>query len=281
MSPAVGGAGGRGELIVVKLGGTTLADQRAVLDEVAARSRTHRVVLVHGGGKRLTEWLSRMGVESRFEGGLRVTDDAALEVALAVLRGVINAELVAVLRSSGTDAVGLCGVDGGLLISERIPSLGRVATVTGARAGLIDAVLDTGALPVIAPLALDQDGVICNVNGDDAAAGLAGALGARLILLTDTDGVRGADGQRIPSITDRETEALIATGVISGGMVPKVRCSLRALAWGAPETVIADGAVANALSRALDDPGFGTRSRPATASAPAAPRHPPTAGTAA
>lgn len=255
----------QGELVVVKLGGTTLADQRAVLDEVAARAATDRIVLVHGGGKRLTEWLSRLGVESRFEGGLRVTDDAALEVALAVLRGVINAELVAILRSAGADAVGLSGVDGGLLVAERIPSLGRVATVTGARGALLATLLAAGALPVMAPLALDQDGVICNVNADDAAAGLAGALGARLILLTDTDGVRGADGQRIARLTDRETEALIASGVISGGMVPKVSCSLRALAWGAPETVIADGAAPDALSRALDDPGFGTRSRTAGA----------------
>lgn len=264
-STAGGGAPDRGELIVVKLGGTTLAEQRAVLDEVAQRSHRDRIVLVHGGGKRLTQWLDRMGVESRFENGLRVTDDAALEVALAVLGGVINGELVSVLRSAGADAVGLRGIDGALLVAERIPSLGRVATVTGARSGLLEAILANGALPVIAPLALDADGVICNVNADDAAAGLAGALGARLILLTDTDGVRGADGQRIPFITDRETEALIESGVISGGMVPKVRCSLRALGWGAPETVIADGAAPDALSRALDDPGFGTRSRPAAA----------------
>ncbi|MFO1539449.1 MAG: acetylglutamate kinase [Chloroflexota bacterium] len=252
-----------GELVVVKLGGTTLAEQRAVLDAVAARAAHDRVVLVHGGGKRLTEWLSRMGVESHFEGGLRVTDDAALEVALAVLRGVINAELVSVLRAAGADAVGLSGVDGGLLISERIPTLGRVATVTGARGALLATLLDAGVLPVIAPLALDADGTICNVNADDAAAGLAGALGARLVLLTDTDGVRGADGQRIAAITDRECERLIDSGVISGGMVPKVRCALRALAWGAPEVVIADGATDDALGRALADPGFGTRARAA------------------
>ena len=91
-----------------------------------------------------------------------------------MLRGVINAELVSVLRAAGADAVGLCGVDGGLLISERILALGRVATVIGARGGLLEAILATGSLPVIAPLALDQEGVICNVNGDDAAAGLAG-----------------------------------------------------------------------------------------------------------
>jgi acetylglutamate kinase len=255
------GQAARGELIVVKLGGTTLAEQRTVLDEVAALAATTRIVLVHGGGKRLTAWLARMGVESRFEGGLRVTDDAALEVALAVLRGVVNAELVAVLRAAGADAVGLSGIDGGLLVAERIPGLGRVATVTGARAALLDVLLGAGSLPVIAPLALDADGVPCNVNADDAAAGLAGALGARLVLLTDTDGVRGADGARIPLLTDVETERLIADGTIAGGMVPKVRCSLRALAWGATETVIADGAAEGALRRSLGDPAFGTRSR--------------------
>ncbi len=258
-------AADRGELIVVKLGGTTLADQRATLEEVAGRSHEDRIVLVHGGGRRLTQWLDRMGVASHFENGLRVTDDAALEVALAVLGGVINGELVSVLRGAGADAVGLRGIDGALLVAERVPSLGRVATVTGARAGLLEAILATGALPVIAPLALDAEGVICNVNADDAAAGLAGALGARLVLLTDTDGVRGSDGRRIARLTDRQTEALIAEGVISGGMVPKVRCSLRALAWGAPETVIADGAAPDALRRALDDPDFGTRSRSAAA----------------
>ena len=157
----------------------------------------------------------------------------------------------------------VCGVDGGMLLAERMPRLGRVATVTGARTGLLATLLAARSLPVVAPLALDADGVICNVNADDAAAGLAGALGARLVLLTDTDGVRGADGQRLAALTDTESEALIASGVIAGGMVPKVRCSLRALAWGAPQTVIADGRAPAALSRALDDPSFGTRSTPA------------------
>src|SRR5262245_3045364 len=102
-------------MIVLKLGRTTLAEQRSVLEEVAARSAADRMIVVHGGGKRLTDWLTRMGVESRFENGLRVTDDDALEVALAVLRGVVNAELVAGLRALGADAVGVSGVDGGLL----------------------------------------------------------------------------------------------------------------------------------------------------------------------
>ena len=126
------------EIVVVKLGGTTLADQRQVLAEVAAVARKRPVVLVHGGGKRMTEWLERLGVPTHFEGGLRVTDPAALEVAAAVLRGVVNSELVAALRDVGCDAVGLSGVDGGLLIGQRLPDVGLVATVVGIRRDLID-----------------------------------------------------------------------------------------------------------------------------------------------
>jgi acetylglutamate kinase len=272
------------ELLVVKLGGTTLAEQRSVLEEIAALSASWDVVVVHGGGKRLTEWLGRLGVETRFEAGLRVTDDAALEVAVAVLDGVVNSELVATLRSLGADAAGLSGVDGGLLIAERIPALGRVATVVGARPALLYALFAAGKVPVVAPLATDEAGEICNVNADDVAAGLAGGLNARLILLTDADGVRGADGQRIPSLDPTEAERLIEDGVIGGGMVPKVRSGLRALAWakaaaeGSPappvpsiEVVIADGGAPAALRRALDDLSFGTRLRAAAGSAPRGP----------
>lgn len=245
--------------VVVKLGGTTLAEQAATLAEVVERSRADRLVLVHGGGKRLTAWLTRMGVESRFEGGLRVTDDAALEVALGVLRGVVNAELVAALRSAGADAVGWSGVDGGTLTGSRVAGLGRVVSVDSVRTGPLDALLAAGLLPVVAPAALDAHGVICNVNADDAAAALAGALGARLVLLTDTDGVWGADGRRIPTLTVAESDRLIADGVIAGGMVPKVRCAERAMRGGAVQAVIADGGAPDALARSLDDPSFGTR----------------------
>jgi acetylglutamate kinase len=246
-------------IVVVKLGGTTLAEQTQTLRDVAQRSRTQRIVLVHGGGKRLTEWLGRMGVESRFEGGLRVTDDAALEVALGVLRGVINAELVAVLRDMGADAAGWSGVDGATLRGDRVSGLGRVVSISEVRTELLDLLLERGAMPVVAPAALDLDGVICNVNADDAAAALAGALGARLVLLTDADGVRDAGGQRIPTLTTEASERLIAAGVIAGGMVPKVRCAVRAIDSGARQVVIADGAAIGALDRALDDAGFGTR----------------------
>lgn len=247
------------ELIVVKLGGTTLAEQAGVLEEIAQLGRTQDLVVVHGGGQRLTQWMARLGIASRFEGGLRVTDDAALEAALAILRGVINTDLVAALQDQGADAVGISGVDGGLLVAERIPELGRVASVIGARPSVIYALLAAGKLPVVAPIARDEHGVICNVNADDVAAGLAGGLGARLVLLTDVDGVRGGDGQRIGSMDATAARALLEGGVITGGMVPKVRASLQALAYGAGEAVIADGGAPAALARALDDPRFGTR----------------------
>ena len=193
------------EIVVVKLGGTTLADQQQVLAEVAAVARKRPVVLVHGGGKRMTEWLERLGVQTRFEGGLRVTDPAALEVAAAVLRGVVNSELVAALRDVGCDAVGLSGVDGGLLIGQRLPDVGLVAhgrPASGATSWTSLLVADQ--VPVVAPLARDEEGVVCNVNADDAAAGLAAGLGARqLVLMTDVDGVRDGDGDKLDSITRR------------------------------------------------------------------------------
>jgi acetylglutamate kinase len=248
------------EILVVKLGGTTIAEQSQVLTEVAAVARRRPVILVHGGGKRITEWLDRMGVPSRFENGLRVTDEAALEVAAAVLRGVVNSELVAGLRDLGVDAVGLSGVDGGLLVSERVPGIGLVAHVVGLRRDLLDAILVGGQVPVVAPLARDEDGIVCNVNADDAAAGIAAGLGARqLVLMTDVDGVRDADGNRLDSLTSDEAEGLIASGVIGGGMVPKIRAALAALAWDGSEAIIADASAEHALERALTDPTFGTR----------------------
>jgi len=248
------------EVLVLKLGGTTLVDQSHVLDEVAAVARKRPVVLVHGGGKRITEWLERLGVASKFEGGLRVTDAAALEVAAAVLRGVVNSELVSDLRDRGVDAVGLSGVDGGFMIAERIPTLGLVAHVVGIRRDFLDQLLVAGQIAVVAPLARDESGVICNVNADDAAAGIAAGLGARqLVLMTDVDGIRDAAGHKIATMSAIEAERLIADGVIKGGMVPKIRAALQAVGWPGAEAVIADSSDPHALTRALDDPTFGTR----------------------
>lgn len=252
------------EVLVLKLGGTTLAEQRQVLEEVAVVARRRPVVVVHGGGKRMTEWLERLGLPTRFEGGLRVTEPATLEVAAAVLRGVVNSELVAALRDLGVDAVGLSGVDGGLLVAERLPGMGLVAHVVGLRRDLLDALLVAGQVAVVAPLARDEDGLVCNVNADDAAAGIAAGLGARqLVLLTDSDGVQDGSGRRLSTLTAGEAEQLIASGAVAGGMVPKIRAALGALTWPEAEAVIADGSAPGALERALADPAFGTHLRAA------------------
>jgi acetylglutamate kinase len=135
-----------------------------------------------------------------------------------------------------------------------------VASVVGLRRDLLDAILVGGQVPVVAPLARDADGIVCNVNADDAAAGIAAGLGARqLVLLTDVDGVRDADGRRLDALTAGEAETLIDSGVIAGGMVPKVRAALGALAYDGAEAIIADSSAPEALVRALGDPTFGTR----------------------
>ena len=247
------------EVIVVKLGGETLAEQHDTLGGVAELASDHRLVVVHGGGKRLTFWLERLGIESRWEAGRRITDDAALEVAVAVLGGLVNRELVASLERLGASAVGLSGIDGGLLEAARMPELGRVARITGARPALLETLLAAGHVPVVAPLALDEAGEPCNVNADEVAAGLARALRARLVLLSDTDGVHEGNGRRIDRLDAATAEALIGDGSISGGMIPKVRGGLAVLEAGGTEVVIADGRSPDALRRAIDDPSFGTR----------------------
>lgn len=244
---------------VLKLGGETLGEQHATLEGVAAASRRHPLVIVHGGGKRLTGWLERLGIESRFEGGRRVTDERVLEAAVAVLGGLVNTELVATLRALGVPAVGLSGVDGGLIAAERVVALGRVGRVVGARPRVVEAIVGAGFVPVVAPIALDENGQTCNVNADEVAAGLAAALGGRLVMLSDTDGVQDADGRRISRLDPSRAEALIEQGVISGGMIPKVRGAIAVLAAGGSEVVIADGRGPAAVERALDNARYGTR----------------------
>lgn len=243
---------------VIKLGGETLAEQHATLEGVAEAARRQPLVIVHGGGKRLSGWLDRLGVQSRFEDGRRVTDDETLSVAIAVLRGLVNAELVASLQRLGAAAVGISGVDGGLVVAERVPGLGRVGRVVGAQPQVVEDLLRGGFVPVVAPIALDDVGEICNVNADEVAAGLAAALGGRLILLSDTDGVRDGAGRKIGRLDGPAVEQLIEEGIISGGMIPKVRGALAVLSAGGRDVVIADGRGPGAIARALDDPAYGT-----------------------
>jgi acetylglutamate kinase len=173
--------------------------------------------------------------------------------------GLVNTELVAALQSAGAPAVGLTGLDGGLFIGRRVQGPGRVVTVVGIRRDVVDAQLAAGYTPVIAPLALDESGELCNVNADDAAAGLAAGLGAQLVILTDTPGVLDEEGRTISTLDDAEIGRLIATGQISTGMVPKVRGALQALESGASEVVIADGRGTGALQAALGGSASATR----------------------
>ena len=245
--------------VTVKLGGTTIVEQRDVLREIVDERADRSVVVVHGGGKRLTEWLERLGVESQWNQGRRVTDEATLEVFLAVISGVINAELTEALLALGGKAVGVRGIDDGMIRGPRAEGLDRVISEPVADASVLRALLDAGYLPVVTPMGLDPDGRICNVNADDAAAAVSASLGGELVLMTDTDGVRGADGERIPELTPAEAERLIDEGIIAGGMVPKVGSALRALGEGslAERSVIADGRSRQALQRALHE-GAGT-----------------------
>jgi acetylglutamate kinase len=245
--------------VVVKLGGTTIVEQQDVLREIVDERARRPVAVVHGGGKRLTEWLERMGVQSMWQDGRRITDEAALEVFLGVIGGVINAELTEALCGLGARAVGVRGIDGGLIAGPRAAGLGRVISEPVADATLLRTLLDAGYLPVMAPMGLDPGGRTCNVNADDAAAAVSASLGGELVLMTDTDGVRDARGERIPELTRDEAARLIEAGVIAGGMVPKVSSALRALAPGsaAERSVIADGRAERALARALHE-GAGT-----------------------
>ena len=245
--------------VVVKLGGTTIIEQQDVLREIVAERRVRPVVVVHGGGKRLTDWLTRLGVESRWDAGRRVTDEATLEVFLAVIGGVINAELTAALRALGGDAVGVRGIDAGLITGPGAEGLDRVISRPVADAAVLRTLLGGGHLPVLAPMGLDPAGRICNVNADDAAAAVSAALGGELVLLTDTDGVRDAAGERIAELTPEAAARLIGDGVIAGGMLPKVASALRAIDDGslAERAVIADGRLEQALHRALHE-GAGT-----------------------
>lgn len=203
-----------------------------------------RVCIVHGGGPEVTRWMERLDLPVRFKDGLRVTDHAALEVATMVLRGVVSTALVAALAANGIRAAGLSGVDGGMVRARPHPDheLGLVGEVDAVQPEILEALLASGIVPLVAPLALDSAGAVRNVNGDTLCGALAGALGAALaVFLTDVPGVLDAQGTPIERLDAAAAEALIADGQIRGGMIPKVRGGLTALAGGARAVCIADG----------------------------------------
>jgi len=224
-----------------------------------------RVVVVHGGGPQIGEMLGRLGIPSRFVGGLRVTDDQTMDVVEMVLY-LINGELVRLIEHKGGHAVGLSGKDGGLARAHRLSAVGpekldpgRVGEVDRVDARVLDA-LGSGFIPVIAPIAVDHDGTTLNVNADPFAARLAVALGAeKLVLLTDVQGVKDERGSLITSLDAARARHLVDRQVIQGGMIPKVEYALSALADGVKKVHVIDGRVEHALLLEIfTDKGVGT-----------------------
>lgn len=228
--------------LIIKIGGAVAGEESVALADAAALARSgEQVVVVHGGGPLVGEWSRRAGLEPRFEDGLRVTDEPTRDVALAVLAGLVNKRIVALLRAHGISAVGISGADGGLLAVRRArASLGLVGEVAGVRRHVLDALLGAGVLPVVAPAAIDEDGELLNVNADAVAGALAVALDARLLVfVTDVDGVKGADGTTVRRLDAETVARLKQNGVISGGMLPKVDACLAAARAGCVAAIVA------------------------------------------
>jgi acetylglutamate kinase len=244
-----------GAPVVVKVGGGALKGG-ALEDLPAILADGTPVLLVHGGGPQLTRMLDALGIESRFREGLRVTDEATLEVAEMVFAGGVNKGLVRGLNALGVPAAGISGTDGPTLLVEPVADLGRVGEVVSIEPALILTLLGGGFVPVVAPLGLGPEGAY-NVNADSAAAALAVGLGAgHLFLLTDVDGLL-RDGEAVASLDPAESEDFVRSGLAAGGMVPKLRAAAEA-ARGGVEARVLNGNKKGVLAGALAGEGVGT-----------------------
>lgn len=230
---------------VIKIGGNEM-NTPGFLQELAAQlarlAAAGPLVVVHGGGQDIAALQARLGLEPVKVDGLRVTDAESLAVAQMVLSGHTNKHVVRTLLAAGLDAVGLSGVDGGLLRCRKkahpTVDLGLVGEVTSVRAGLLDKLIEAGLVPVVSPISLGEDGQIYNVNADEAAGAIAAALAAAALdFVSNVPGVL-AKGDLLPELSAAAAEALIADGTVSGGMIPKVRTALDALDRGIPRVRI-------------------------------------------
>lgn len=257
-----------GKILVVKYGGNAMINEKlkdSVMRDIVLLSLIGvKVVLVHGGGPEITEMLGKMGKESKFVNGLRVTDKETAEVVQMVLAGKINKGLVGLLERKGGKAIGLSGLDGHMIKAKvKDEALGFVGEITDIDVTTVLDVLEKGYIPVISTVACDDDGNVYNINADTAAAKIAGALRAEsLISMTDISGIlRDKDDPStlISEIKISEAPKLIEDGVISGGMLPKVECCTNAIKWGVKKVFIIDGRVPHSiLIETLTDEGIGT-----------------------
>lgn len=250
--------------LLIKLGGTLLesAEVRHSLAVQAAglAGAGHRVVIVHGGGKRLSRYLQEQGVASEFHNGLRVTPPEIMDAVLRIFAGSVNHHLVSELQSVGAQAVGLSGIDAGIAQATQLdPALGAVGKVETVNAKLLDILTEQGYVPTVACIAGGADGSIYNVNADEMAAAVgAGYRADRLIFLTDVGGVLDGEGKLLEKLTVADTEKLIADGVAHGGMEAKLRAAGRAVLNGAGEVRIAAGAETDVLPRLLVGEAIGS-----------------------
>ena len=257
-----------GKVVVVKYGGNAMINeqlkQQVMEDIVLLWLIGVKVVLVHGGGPEINDTMKKLGKEAQFVNGLRVTDKETVDIVQMVLAGKINKTLVNLIQMKGGHAVGLSGIDGGILEAKmKDEALGYVGTVTKVRPQPINDLLEKGYIPVVSTVASDRLGNAYNINGDTAAARIAGALNAeRLIMMTDIAGIlkdKDDPSTLIPHITVGEARELYASGVISGGMIPKVDCCIDALEHGVDNVVIMDGRIPHSiLMELLTDEGAGT-----------------------
>jgi acetylglutamate kinase len=253
-----------GKTLVVKIGGSTLGSQDTTLaDCIVLKNLQIDVVVVHGGGAAITDWLRRIDKPASFVDGLRVTDQETMEVVTMTLAGKVNKELVAEVHALGGRAVGVSGVDGAMLRGQaKDPRLGAVGEVTDVDVTLLRQVSAAGYIPVVAPIALGQRGQHLNLNADTAAAEVAVGLAAtKLLFLTDVPGIKDQDGSLLSELSAPQARDLIARGVISGGMIPKAAACIRALDV-VEEAHIVDGRQPHALIRELfTNLGVGTMIR--------------------
>jgi acetylglutamate kinase len=252
--------------IVIKIGGATFGKHDPILEDIVALQKKGKsLVVIHGGGNMVTEWLKKQGIATRFVRGERVTDKPALDIVTAVLGGLANKQIVATINSLGGRAVGISGVDGAL-VQSRIDNqeLGYVGTTVKVDTAVLEALLKAGFIPVISPISyyafdrpLDAPFML-NINGDPMAGEIAAAIGAeKLIFLTDVTGVLDKDGKLLSVITVSQVKELIDSGTASGGMIPKLNACLKA-ATNKTITCIVDGRQPHALINVIESDNAGT-----------------------
>ena len=257
-----------GKTVVIKYGGNAMINEtlkQQVMEDIALLWLIGvKVVLVHGGGPEISQTMEKFGKEAKFVNGLRVTDKETVDIVQMVLAGKINKTLVNLIQMKGGHAMGLSGIDGGIIeATMKDEALGYVGKITKIRPQPIEALLEKNYIPVISTVASDHQGNTYNINGDTAAARIAGALHAeRLIMMTDIAGIlmdKDDPSTLIPHITVEEAKKLYDSGVISGGMIPKVDCCIDAIEHGVENVVIMDGRIPHSiLMELLTDEGAGT-----------------------